>query len=171
MLTGCSSKQPQEKSLETGPAVFLTMGAFHIKLEWSLGHGRQIEACFPVDMMIAASLSKVIWIRLTCLFKRCMSLSAGTLVGVPAPCPGPPELFMRSASVKDSSHHLGLSPLSQNQSLHIPSIPINGRKAGRKGRIKGAPVNCITLLQGQQYSVKFKKPGVESWFCHLVLCS
>ena len=134
MLTGCSSKQPQEKSLETGSAVFLTLGAFHIKLKWSLGHGRQTEACFPVDMMIVASLSKVIWIRLTCPFKRCMFLSAGAVVGVPAPCPGPPELFMRSASVKDSSHHLGLSPLTQNQSLHIPSIPINGRKAGRKGR-------------------------------------
>lgn len=99
MLTGCSSKQPQEKSLETGLAVFLTLGVFHIKLEWSLGHGRQIEACFPVDMMIAASPSKVIWIRLTRPFKRYMFLSVGTAVGVPAPCPGPPELFMRSASL------------------------------------------------------------------------
>lgn len=93
MLTGCSAKQPQEKSLEMGPSVFLTLGAFHIMLEWNLGHGRQTEACSPVDMMIAASPCKVIWIRLTRPFKRCMFLSAGTAVGVPAPCPGPPELL------------------------------------------------------------------------------
>lgn len=119
MLTGCSSKQPQEKSLETGPAVF-HHGSFLHQVGMESRHGsRQIEACFPVDMMIAASpeqgyLDKAYM----SIQKMHVSICRHTRCASPAFW-APRALYDRSASVKDSSHHLGLSPLSQNHSLFI----------------------------------------------------
>ena len=68
--------------------------------------------------------------------------------GVPAPCPGPPTLFVRSVSVKDASHHLGLSPLPLSQSFYIPKFQeMEGRQEGREGiKGSGALVNSITLV-------------------------
>ena len=130
---------------------------------WSMFSCRHDDCCLPKQGYLDKAYTSIQKIHVSVCRHSCGCASALPWA--------PRALYEVCISVKDSSHHLGLSPLTQNQSLHIPSIPINGREAGRKGRIKGAPVNCITLLQGQQDSVRFKKSGVESRFCHLVLCS
>lgn len=76
----------------------------------------------------------------------------------------PRALWEVCVPVRDGSHcGLSLQPLSL--SLCIPSIPINGRRKG-KGEEAG---DHYLGLQGQWYSFRFKKPGLESWFCHAVL--
>ena len=53
-LTGCSSKQPQEREAwKWYLSSFSPLGAFHIKVEWNLIQGGQTEARSPVEVMIA----------------------------------------------------------------------------------------------------------------------
>ena len=88
---------------------------------------RHDDCCLPVQGYLNKSIQK--------MHVSVCRPSCGCASSLPW---APRALYEVCISVKDSSHHLGLSPLTQNQSFHIPSIPISGRERqeGKEG-LKG----------------------------------
>lgn len=84
--------------------------------------------------------------------------------------PWAPKAFCEVyVSIKDSSPHLGLSPTPL--SLSLCSQHSNKEKEEREA-VKGSGplVSYIAVVyKEQQYSFRFKKPGIDSWFCCLDL--
>lgn len=90
----------------------------------------QLEA-HSSQVMIALLLMHI------CLYRAYMSFWKMHVPISQLPTLGPKALCGIWISIKASFHYLGLSPMPLSLSLFIPSIPLNGKKAGRKGKTEG----------------------------------